>query len=215
MKARAVIQAADRQLDMIEMEVPHIAADEALLRVEACGLCGSDIEQYRGAFVAKGIATYPLIPGHEPVGIIEEIGPDAAKSWGMTRGDRVALEPHLSCGHCARCQRGDLHLCKEVRPTGLPAYGFLPMDAGFGLSGGYAEFMHLRPRTIAHRIPKEMPLALASQYQALAAGLRWAVHVPKTALGDSVLILRLRTTRAGECHRVPRGRCRPDHRHRP
>jgi len=189
MKSRAVVQVGDRRLDMIELEVPRIAADEALLRVEACGLCGSDIEQYRGAFVAKGIATYPLIPGHEPIGTIEEIGPEAARAWGVTRGDRVALEPHLSCGHCPRCQKGDPHLCKEIRPTGLPAYGFLPMDAGFGLCGGYADLMHLRPRSILHRLPPALPTALASQYQSLAAGVRWAVQVPKTALGDRVLIL--------------------------
>ena len=189
MKSRAVIQAGDRRLEMVELEVPRIAADEALLRVEACGLCGSDIEQYRGAFVAKGIASYPLIPGHEPIGVIEEIGPQASRAWGVVRGDRVALEPHLSCGMCARCLHGDLHLCKEIRPSGLPAYGFLPMDAGFGLSGGYADYMHLQPRTIVHPIPQSLPMALATQYQALAAGVRWAVQVPGTALGDSVLIL--------------------------
>ena len=189
MKAKAVAQIADRRFEIIEETVPRIAPDEALLRVEGCGLCGSDVEQYRGAFVEKGIVTYPVIPGHEPVGFIEEIGPAAERAWGVRRGDRVALEPHLSCGLCAPCLRGDLHLCKAVRPSGLPAYGFLPMEAGFGLSGGYAELMHLRPRTVMHRVPPEMPLALATQYQALAAGVRWAVQVPRAALGDRVLIL--------------------------
>ena len=189
MKSKVVLQVADRRLDIVEDDIPVIAHDEALLRVEACGLCGSDVEQYRGAFVEKGIVTYPLIPGHEPIGVIEEIGAEASRAWGVGKGDRVAVEPHLSCGLCPACLRGDMHLCKRVRPTGLPAYGFLPRDAGFGLSGGYAEYMHLRARTVLHKIPHDLPVELASQYQALAAGVRWAVHVPRTALGDTVLIL--------------------------
>jgi threonine dehydrogenase-like Zn-dependent dehydrogenase len=189
MKARAVLQVADRRLELDEVEVPRIGPDEALLRVEACGLCGSDIEQFRGAFTAKGIVSYPLIPGHEPVGRIEEIGAEAARSWGVKAGDRVAVEPHLSCGRCEACLTGSYHLCKAVRPQGLPAYGFIPRDVGHGLWGGYATHLYLAPRTVLHRIPETMPVALATMYQALAAGVRWAVQVPRTALGDSVLIL--------------------------
>ena len=72
MKARVVIQTADRKLEMADHEVPRLTAGTALLEVEACGLCGSDVEQYKGAFTDKGIVTYPLIPGHEPVGRIAE-----------------------------------------------------------------------------------------------------------------------------------------------
>jgi len=189
MKSRAVVQVADRRLEMMEREVPRVGTGEALLRVEGCGLCGTDIEQYRGHMTAKGIVAYPLIPGHEPVGILEEISPEAARAWGVARGDRVALEPHLSCGLCPTCLSGSYHLCKAVRDVGLPSYGFLPLDFGHGLWGGYADYVHLHPRTVLHRIPAAMPLALATQYQALAAGVRWAVQVPRTALGDSVLIL--------------------------
>lgn len=189
MRARVIIQTGDRKLEVAEHEVPPITAGTALLAIEACGLCGSDVEQYRGAFTAKGIATYPLIPGHEPVGRILEIDREATRNWGVKAGDRVAVEPHLSCGMCRSCLDGGYHLCKEVRPTGLPAYGFLPLDYGHGLWGGYASHLHLMPRTVLHRIPDAMPIELATQYQSLAAGVRWAIQVPKTALGDSVLIL--------------------------
>ena len=189
MKARVVIQTADRQLEQDEREIPAVTSDTALLEVEACGLCGSDVEQYRGAFTEKGIVRYPLIPGHEPVGRIAEIGPDAARLWNVKAGDRVAVEPHLSCGLCRTCLSGSYHLCKDVRPDGLPAYGFLPLDYQHGLWGGYASHIHLMPRTVLHRIPDGLPVELATQYQSLAAGLRWAVQVPRTALGDSVLIL--------------------------
>jgi threonine dehydrogenase-like Zn-dependent dehydrogenase len=189
MKALVAAQVADRRFELMEHPIPPVGRGEALLRIEACGLCGSDVEQYRGAFIAKGLVSYPVIPGHEPVGTIEEIGSEAAAAWGVKRGDRVAVEPHLSCGLCRSCLEGHYHLCKAIRPTGLPAYGFLPMDLGHGLWGGYATYLHLAPRTVLHRIPATMPIELASMYQALAAGVRWAVQVPKTALGDTVLIL--------------------------
>jgi threonine dehydrogenase-like Zn-dependent dehydrogenase len=189
MKSKVVVQTADRRLEVQEHAIPKVGAEEGLLRVEACGLCGSDVEQFRGHFTAKGIVSYPVIPGHEPIGFIEEIGAEASRAWGVRKGDRVALEPHLSCGLCRDCLGGRYHLCKSVRPTGLPAYGFLPLDFGHGLWGGYAEYIHLHPRTVMHRLPPQMPVELATMYQALAAGVRWAVQVPRTALGDIVLIL--------------------------
>lgn len=189
MKSKAMIQVDDRRIEADEVEIPRLGPENALLRVEACGLCGSDVEQYRGAFTAKGLVQYPLIPGHEPVGIIEELGAEAARAWGVREGDRVALEPHLSCGLCHLCLAGSYHLCKAVRSEGLPAYGYMPLTFGHGLWGGYGEYIHLHPRTIMHVIPDGIPLEMATMYQALAAGVRWAVHVPETAMGDTVLIL--------------------------
>jgi threonine dehydrogenase-like Zn-dependent dehydrogenase len=189
MKARAMVQTRDRHLEMVEHEVPRVGPDEGLLKIEACGLCGSDIEQYRGNFVQKGLVRYPLIPGHEPIGRIVEIGADAAKSWGVKVGDRVALEPHLSCGRCGACSRGSYHLCKSLLPVNPAAYGYLPLDFGHGLWGGYSEYIHLHARSRMHKLPEALPLAVASQYQLLAAGIRWSVHVPKTSFGDTVLIL--------------------------
>ncbi|MGH6718142.1 MAG: zinc-dependent alcohol dehydrogenase [Alphaproteobacteria bacterium] len=189
MRSRVVIQVADRRLELDERPVPAIRPDEGLLKVEACGLCGSDVEQFRGHFTAKGIVRYPLIPGHEPVGTLVEVGADAARAWGVSAGDRVAVEPHLSCGFCRSCLDGAYHLCKGVWAEGLPSYGFLPLDVAGGLTGGYADYLHLQPRTVLHRVPAALPTALAAMYQALAAGVRWAVQVPRTALGDAVLIL--------------------------
>jgi threonine dehydrogenase-like Zn-dependent dehydrogenase len=185
MRSKAVVQVADRHFEMQEFEVPVIGADEALLRVETCGLCGSDIEQFNGGLAKAGIISYPIIPGHEPVGIIEEIGPDAARRWGVQRGDRVAVEPNISCGFCSKCLRGSTHLCQRSDDR---AYGYTPLTGERDILGAYSQYLHLKPRTILHRIPKTMPLELASMYQILASGIRWAVEVPQTGIGDSVLI---------------------------
>ncbi len=192
MKARVMIQTGDRRLEMAEHEVPRVGADEGLLRVEACGLCGSDVEQYKGRFTQKGIVRYPVIPGHEPIGIIHEIGAEASRNWGVKKGDRVALEPHLTCGTCQVCLGGRYHLCRALFPVTTltnPAYGFLSADFGHGLWGGYGEFIHLHRRTIMHKLPASLPLSVATLYQAIAAGVRWSVHVPESSFGDTVLIL--------------------------
>lgn len=190
MKARVMVQVADRRLEEQEREIPKVGADQALLKVEANGLCGSDVEQYKGHFVPKGLVEYPLIPGHEAVGVIAEIGPDAAKSWGVKVGDRVALEPHLTCGMCPRCLQGNYHLCRSLLPIKQPpSYGYIPLSYGHGLWGGYSEYIHLHARTILHKLPPELPLELSTMYQAIAAGIRWSLHVPKTTFGDTVLIL--------------------------
>jgi threonine dehydrogenase-like Zn-dependent dehydrogenase len=189
MRASVLAQIADRRLERMEIDVPPIGRDAALLAVEACGLCGSDVEQYRGSFTAKGLVRYPLIPGHEPVGRIAEIGAEAARTWGVKVGDRVAIEPHLTCGRCTSCATGSSHLCKSLMPFAAPAYGYLPLEHEHGLWGGYSDYLYLHPRTMLHKLPEELPLAVATQYQLLAAGIRWSVHVPKTGFGDTVLVL--------------------------
>src|SRR3954468_12518360 len=95
----AVVLTKPRTLEAREFPRPMIGADDALLRVEACGICGSDYEQYDGTLRVR----YPLIPGHEPVGVIERIGDVASERWGVREGERVAVETLLPCGHCASC----------------------------------------------------------------------------------------------------------------
>src|SRR4029453_5507974 len=84
--SRAVVQTAPRQLELREVPVPGIDDDSGLLRVEACGICGSDAEQYAGVIPVR----MPLIPGHEPLGRLERIGDRAAKRWGVNVGARAA-----------------------------------------------------------------------------------------------------------------------------
>jgi threonine dehydrogenase-like Zn-dependent dehydrogenase len=127
---RAVVQTAARTLEMRELPLPEIRLDEGLLRVETCGICGSDYEQYAGALPVR----YPAIPGHEPVGRIAEIGETAARRWGVTVGYRVCVEALVPCGNCRECLAGTPRLCTG-RP-GVASYGFLGLDLLPGLWGG-------------------------------------------------------------------------------
>src|SRR5204862_2580269 len=85
--ARALVLEAPRQLVARDLPLPEIGDDDGLLRIEACGLCGTDHEEFTGDLFPG----YPFVPGHESVGIIERVGPRAAARWGVKVGDRVAV----------------------------------------------------------------------------------------------------------------------------
>lgn len=188
-KVRAAVQVDDRRIELQEFEMPKIGPEEGLLRVEACGMCGSDVEQYDGAFKALGLK-YPIIPGHEPFGYIEEVGAEAARRWGVKKGDRVAVEPVLGCGYCRSCLTGAYRRCRSGRlGTAVSAYAFVPTHVPPSLWGGYAEYMYLDPHTVMHKVSPELPADLVALYQPIAAGIRWAVQEPGTKVGDTVVIL--------------------------
>ena len=168
---------------MRELPVPGIDADSGLLRVEACGICGSDAEQYAGVLPVA----YPVIPGHEPVGVIEKIGDRAAKRWGVDVGDRVAVEVLIPCGHCAACLDGRYQVCRGR--GGMFGYSYIPLSHPPGLWGAYADYLYLDPGAILHRVRKDIPASIAALFNPLGAGFRWAVELPRTGPGDTVLIL--------------------------
>ena len=182
-RTRAVVQTAPRRLEMRDLPIPEIDDDSALLRVEACGICGSDVEQYEGTIPVRT----PLIPGHEPLGIIEKIGDRAAKRWGVDVGDRVAVEVLIPCGHCRDCIGGRYQVCRAR--GGMFGYAYVPLSEPPGLWGAYADYMYLDPFSIVHRVRKDLPASLAVMFNPLGAGFRWAVEVPQTGPGDTVLVI--------------------------
>jgi threonine dehydrogenase-like Zn-dependent dehydrogenase len=181
---RAVVQTGPRQMELHEFARPVIGPEDgALLRVEACGICGSDVEQYKGAMGTRGL---PMIPGHEPLGIIEEIAPRAAARWGVSVGDRVAVEILIPCRSCDLCLAGQYMQCKNRAGS---HGGYNPPERGLGLYGGYAEYMHLHPNSIVHRVRGDIPAEIAVMYNPLGAGVRWALQYGGVHLGSSVLVL--------------------------
>lgn len=176
----AMVQTSVAKLERRELPLPEIGDDDALLRVEACGICGSDVESFEGVIRVP----LPLIPGHEPLGRIAAIGRRAAKRWGVAEGDRVAVETLLPCNTCRRCRSGAYQLCAQRR-----VYSYIPLAEAPGLWGGYAEYLYLAPNAIVHRVDDAIPPELAVLFNPLGAGFRWAVEMPRTQPGDTVLIL--------------------------
>ena len=108
---RAAVQTGPRQIEIREFPRPVIGPDDGgLLRIEACGICGSDVEQFRGHL---GQQWLPMVPGHEPLGIIEEVSDQAAARWGVQPGDRVAVEILIPCRSCDLCLAGRYMSCRN------------------------------------------------------------------------------------------------------
>ncbi|MBN9562058.1 MAG: zinc-binding dehydrogenase [Alphaproteobacteria bacterium] len=176
----AMVQTGPRRLERRDLPIPSVTDDTAILRIEACGICGSDYEQYEGVLRTP----FPSIPGHEPLGIIEAIGDAAARRWRVDVGDRVCVETMLACLSCETCRAGRYHLCDRRQ-----IYSYIPLSQAPGLWGAYAQYMYLAPNSIVHRIDKSLPPEIAVMFNPLGAGFRWAVEVPNTQVGDTVLIL--------------------------
>ncbi|MDT5237555.1 MAG: alcohol dehydrogenase [Mycobacterium sp.] len=153
------------------------------VRVEACGLCGTDHEQYTGEF-AGGFA---FVPGHETIGIIETIGPRAAARWGVAAGDRVAVEVLQSCRACDACLAGEYTRCKRHGLADM--YGFIDVDRAPGLWGGYAEYQYLAADSMVLSLPANLDPILATLFNPLGAGIRWGATLPGTGDGDVVAVL--------------------------
>ena len=176
----AMVHTAPRQLVAQDVKLPDIGHDDALLRIEACGICGSDYEQFEGVLRSP----MPAIPGHEPLGIIERIGDGAAARWGVDVGDRIAVETMLACRNCRNCLAGSYHICPNRR-----IYSYIPLGDAPGLWGAYAEYMYLHPNSIVHKIDPTLPPELAVMFNPLGAGFRWGVEMPGTQPGDTVVIM--------------------------
>jgi alcohol dehydrogenase len=179
-EARALVLVAPRELDARRFPIPEIGDDDGLLRVEACGLCGTDHEQFTGDLFPG----FAFVPGHESVGVIEQVGSRAAARWGVRAGDRVAVEVFLSCRECDACRSGAYQRC--VRHGLSDMYGCVSVDRTPGLWGGYADHQYLAPDSLLCRVPETLDAVSATMFNPLGAGIRWAVTLPGTRPGDVV-----------------------------
>ncbi|MEE8311426.1 MAG: zinc-binding dehydrogenase [Candidatus Binatia bacterium] len=175
-----MVQTAVRRIEPRDLPMPEINEDTAILEVEACGICGSDYEQFNGVLPVE----MPVVPGHEPLGRIAAIGDRAARRWGVDVGDRVAVETIVSCRFCRQCLGGAYHLCERRR-----IISYIPLDVAPGLWGAYAGHMFLDAGTVLHRIDPALPASIAVMFNPLGAGFRWAVEIPGTRPGSTVCIL--------------------------
>ena len=178
-RVRAMVQTGPGRLELREFARPLVGDDDALLTVEACGICGTDVETLSGASPMR----YPVIPGHEPVGRIAAIGPRAAQRWQLAPGDRVVVQSDFGCGRCLGCM--DRRACRVAPGT----HGFMPTSEPPALWGGYAEAMYLAPGSVPHRIADHVAPHIAALYNPLGAGFAWAVAAPRLEVGSSIAIL--------------------------
>ncbi len=181
--ATGLVLTEPRSFDRRTFEIPEIGETEGLLRIEACGLCGTDHEQYTGHLPNR----HSFIPGHEVVGVVEEAGASARERWGVSVGQRVAVEVFQSCRNCEPCRSGLYRRCVENGVSTM--IGFTDADSPPGLGGGYASHLHLGPDAMLLPMPDELDPVTATLFNPLGAGIRWGVELPETGPGDVVAIL--------------------------
>ena len=173
---RAAFMTAVDAVEIRETEEPKLEPAGAVLKVEACGICGTDARTY---FNGDPRAPVPWVLGHEPVGVLDEVGPEAVLPAGVRKGDRVFLGSILTCGECRWCMDGFQNLCERHL-----LYGYDPFP------GAYADRAAVPPIATKNLIPlpPDLPSDLATVADPFACALN-GVEMLDVQLGDTVMIL--------------------------
>ena len=152
---RAAVFLGDDTYEVREFAVPDPPPGGALLQVEAVGLCGSDVAQMGGVEMVPGASVFPVVPGHETVGRVVKLAPDAA--LGVEEGDRVAVNEILMA----------------AGPLRLYGYSDMRGDGELGLWGGYGEYMEIFPGTELHKMSSAPPAEHLTLFEPLASAVHW------------------------------------------
>ncbi len=189
MDVRAAVATEPLRTELRTFPLPEIGPEEGLLRVEACGICGTDWEYYTRK---RGARLGPMILGHEIVGTVLAVGEEAARRWNVRPGDRVAVEEFLPCGQCAFCSTGRPALCdatdsRSDRP--FLRYGATPISVPPALWGGFSEVLYLHPKALVHRLPPGLSPDLATLFVPVSNGLRWVRRDGGLEPGGTVVVI--------------------------
>jgi threonine dehydrogenase-like Zn-dependent dehydrogenase len=186
--ARCLVVAAPERMEMREYPVPAIGPREMLLRVEMVSICGSEPKKYQGTamWAAEwGGMPFPFILGHEMVGFLEEVGAEAARLHGVKVGDRVVVEPYISCGRCRYCGSGNYQLCRTRHTYGFSKSCAEPPH----LWGAYSEYLFVAEGSKVHKIGADVPAESAVLLSVIGNGIRWTKTRGELQCGETVVVL--------------------------
>ncbi len=171
---KALLLTEYRKLEPADVPRPVPGPGELLVRVKACGICGSDIHGYDGS---TGRRVPPLIMGHEAAGEVAETGPGVS---GFSAGDRVTFDSTISCGECWYCQRGRINLCLNRQVLGVSC-------DEYRRHGAFAEYV-LIPQRIAYHLPDSLSYEHAALLEAVSVAVH-AVHRTPIRMGDTAVVV--------------------------
>lgn len=161
------------KIEMTTGEVPRPAANEVLIKVKHCGICGSDIHNFQAGGTGKRVIHFPFVLGHEFAGEVVETGADVKT---LAVGDRVCVEPGVACGECRYCKSGRYNLCEDMR--------FMSAYPNRGSMQGYVVF----PAKNCFKLPENLTTVEGALIEPLAVGLH-AVNRGNVRFGDTVVIM--------------------------
>jgi L-iditol 2-dehydrogenase len=192
---KALLLSQYRHLELTDVPIPTPGPDEVLIRVAACGICGSDVHGYDGS---SGRRIPPIVMGHEAAGTIAALG---ASVTGLSEGDRVTFDSTIYCGQCPPCSRGEVNLCDHREVLGVSC-------GDYRRSGAFAEFVVV-PARIVYQLPTTFAFEQAALLEAVAVALHAVSLVPivpgSTALvvgAGTIGLLLQQALRAAGCSRV-------------
>jgi len=171
---KALLLSKYRHLEIADLPTPTPGPDEVLIRVAACGICGSDVHGYDGS---TGRRIPPLVMGHEAAGTAVSLG---AGVTGLSEGDRITFDSTVFCGTCQYCQREEINLCDRRKVLGVSC-------ADYRCAGAFAEYVAV-PRRIVHRIPENLSFSEAAMLEAVSVALH-AVSLSNVVRGETALVL--------------------------
>ena len=171
---KALVLKEYSHIELADVPEPEIGAEDVLVRVHACGICGSDIHGYDGS---SGRRIPPLVMGHEAAGVIERVG-EAVSSF--KTGDRVTFDSTVSCGRCHFCRRGQINLCDNRRVLGVSC-------GDYRQNGAFAEFVAV-PQNIVYKLPDALSFESAALIEAVSIAVH-AANITRVSLGDTALVV--------------------------
>lgn len=171
---KALLLSDYRKLEFMDLPTPEPGQDEVLIRVAACGICGSDVHGYDGT---SGRRIPPIVMGHEAAGTVAAVGKDVT---GLSAGDRVTVDSTVYCGNCPSCFRGDINLCDRREVLGVSC-------GDYRRAGAFAELVAV-PARIVHHLPDNLLFAEAAMLEAVAVALH-AVSLAPVKPGDTALVV--------------------------
>lgn len=167
----AAVLAGKKSIQIQQVEKPSISVDEVLVKVELCGICGSDLH----AYVHPGLYPVGTIFGHECAGTVAEVGSAVSH---VSVGDRVAVHPAPGCGECLNCLQGRDNVCDELN-----------IGSSLERPGAFAEYVRIaRPDRALYKLPEMMNFSDAALIEPLATAYH-AVHQSHIQAGDSAIVL--------------------------
>lgn len=171
---KALVLTQYRNLELQDLPRPEPGPDEVLIRVQACGICGSDVHGYDGS---TGRRIPPLVMGHEAAGIIADLG---SQVTGLRIGQRVTFDSTLSCGRCFFCTRGQINLCDARQVLGVSC-------GDYRRAGAFAEFVAV-PARIIYPLPDSLPFEKAALIEAISVAVH-AVAITPIQLNDAAVVV--------------------------
>jgi L-iditol 2-dehydrogenase len=157
-----------------EVDRPVPGPEDVLVRVAACGICGSDVHGMDGS---SGRRRPPLIMGHEASGVVAELG-SAVADWRVD--DRVTFDSTIYCGRCHFCRRGDINLCDRRRVLGVAC-------DEFRRDGAFAEYVVV-PQHIVYRLPNALPFEQAAMVEPVSIAFHAVDRLP-VRLSDTAVVV--------------------------